>query len=130
VEDEMMGEFLLPPALIGLTVLVFAVCWRRPGFRMLFDDSACALCLGRAKTTLWTVASITLLLYLPFAMLGVIFGDSSTLTGGELLARYGGSFLACLAFGLAAALARIWRIFSPRSYRRGLRRALRSNRRP
>jgi hypothetical protein len=126
----MTGEFLLPPALVGLTVLVFAVCWRFPGFRMLFDDSACALCLGQAKTALWTAAYITLLLYLPFALLGLIFGDLSTRTGGELLARFGGSFLACLAFGLAAALARIWRIFSPRSYRRRLRRALRSNRKP
>jgi hypothetical protein len=53
--------FYLPLVLIGLTVLIFAGCWRFPGFRMLFDDSACALCLGPARTALTAITGF----YLP-----------------------------------------------------------------
>lgn len=120
-------EFCLPPLLIGLNVLIFAVCWRFPGFRMLFDDWACALCLGPFQTGWRTAVYITALLYLPFALLGLMFGSVSGLSTGQLLEHFGGSFLASLAFGVVAALARVWRIFSPRSYRQGLRRALRQD---
>jgi phosphatidylglycerophosphate synthase len=123
-------EFALPLVLVGLTILIFAACWRFSGFRMLYDESACALYLGPGRTALWMTASVAGILYLPFALLGLLFGDLSGLTGWELLARFGGSFLVCLAFGLVAALARVWRIFSPRSYRQGLRRALRPARQP
>jgi hypothetical protein len=122
-------NFLLPLALIGFTILIFAGCWRFPGFRMLFDDSACALCLGPVKTVVWTTISTALIVYLPFALLAALFGDLAPLTITDLLLRFGGSLLACLALGLAAALVRAWKIFSPRSYWKGVLRQLRRDRR-